>query len=77
MVCETRGVLIADDHVIVRMGLKSLLETEDDIIVVGEAADGAKAVSETLRLKPDVVIIDLMMPKKDGAVATRKQLVKI
>ena len=66
------SVLIADDHGIVRMGLKSLLETEDDIVVVGEAADGAKAVSETLRLKPDVVIMDLMMPKKDGAVATRE-----
>ena len=66
------SVLIADDHGIVRMGLKSLLETEDDIVVVGEAADGAKAVSETLRLRPDVVIMDLMMPKKDGAVATRE-----
>ena len=66
------SVLIADDHGIVRMGLKSLLETEDDIVVIGEAADGARAVSETLRLKPDVVIMDLMMPKKDGAVATRE-----
>ena len=66
------SVLIADDHGIVRMGLKSLLETEDDIVVIGEAADGARAVSETLRLRPDVVIMDLMMPKKDGAVATRE-----
>ena len=65
-------VLIADDHGIVRMGLKSLLEMEDDIVVIGEADDGVKTVSETMRLKPDVVIMDLMMPKQGGASATRE-----
>lgn len=66
------SVLIADDHGIVRMGLKSLLEVEDDIAVIGEAADGATAVSGALRLRPDIVIMDLMMPKKDGAAAVQE-----
>ena len=63
-------VLLADDHAIVRMGLKSLLEDEPDIAIVGEASDGAIAVTESLRLMPDVVVMDLMMPRKDGNAAT-------
>ena len=63
-------VLIADDHTIVRIGLATLLGAEEDIEVVGEAKNGEMAVSEALRLKPDVVIMDLMMPKMDGAAAT-------
>ena len=63
-------VLIADDHAMVRMGLASLLGTETDIEVVGEADDGEVAVRKALTLKPDVVVMDLMMPKKDGAMAT-------
>ena len=63
-------VLIADDHAMVRMGLASLLGTETDIEVVGEADDGEVAVRKALTLKPDVVVMDLMMPKKDGATAT-------
>ena len=62
-------IIIADDHGIVRKGLRSLLEMEDDLAVVGEAADGQAAVAETLRLKPDVVVMDLMMPKMDGTEA--------
>jgi len=65
-------ILIADDHAIVRMGLNLLLAAEPDLTVVGEANDGVKAVAEALRLKPDVVILDLMMPKKDGVTATRE-----
>ena len=63
-------VLIADDHTIVRAGLSALLGTEKDLEIVGQAKNGIEAVSETLRLSPDVVIMDLMMPKKDGVAAT-------
>ena len=66
----TIRVLLADDHTIVRIGLAALLGAEKDIEVVGEAKNGDMAVKEALRLSPDVVIMDLMMPKKDGAAAT-------
>lgn len=63
-------VLIADDHAIVRMGLASLLGTSKSIAVVGEAFDGEDTVRKALKLKPDVVIMDLVMPRKDGIEAT-------
>ena len=63
-------VLIADGHTIVRIGLVTLLNAEKDIEVVGEAKNGEMAVKEALRLSPDVIIMDLMMPTKDGAEAT-------
>ena len=69
MKSKTR-VLIADDHTIVRIGLAALLNAENDIEVVGEAKNGDMAIKEALRLNPDVVIMDLMMPIKDGAAAT-------
>jgi two-component system, NarL family, response regulator LiaR len=59
-------VLIADDHAIVRQGLSVFLGTQDDIEVIGEAADGEQAVERALRLSPDVVLLDLVMPKLDG-----------
>jgi NarL family two-component system response regulator YdfI len=62
-------VLIADDHSIVREGLKLILETADDIEVAGEAADGAEAVRLASELKPDVVLMDLRMPGMDGLTA--------
>ena len=65
-------VLIADDHAIVRMGLSALLDAEDDIEVVGEADDGKAAVRTVLKLQPDVVVLDLMMPVMDGIAATRE-----
>ena len=63
-------VLIADDHAVVRMGLASLLGTAKAIDVVGEAFDGEDTVRKALKLKPDVVVMDLVMPRKDGIVAT-------
>lgn len=59
-------VLIADDHDVVRDGLKLILETEDDFEVVGEAGDGAKAVQLAEELQPDVILMDLRMPGMDG-----------
>ena len=64
-------VLIADDHAIVRMGLSALLETKPDIEVVGEATNGDLAVKKALKLKPDIVIMDLLMPGLDGIAATK------
>ncbi len=69
-------VLIADDHTIVRAGLTALLGTEKDIEVVGEAKNGAEAVSNAIELHPDIVIMDLMMPKMDGVEATKELLRK-
>ena len=63
-------VLIADDHSVVRIGLATLLATEKDIDVVGEADDGATAIKKAIHLRPDVVIMDLMMPGVNGAKAT-------
>jgi len=64
-------VLVADDHAIVRHGIYALLETEPDIQVVGEAQDGRQAIAEAQRLRPDVVLMDLVMPVVDGVEAIR------
>ncbi len=63
-------VLIADDHALVRSGLRALLAVERDIDVVGEAADGAAVIEPCLRLAPDVVLMDLTMPGRGGVAAT-------
>ena len=65
-------VLITDDHAIVRKGIRALLATETGIEVVGEAGDGAEAVAQARALRPDVVLMDLVMPKVDGIEATRQ-----
>jgi DNA-binding NarL/FixJ family response regulator len=65
-------VLLADDHAIVRAGLRALLEAADDIHVVGEAEDGHQAVLEAARLQPDVVLLDLAMPVLNGVEAARQ-----
>ena len=63
---ETIRVFIADDHTIVRSGIQALLETIDDLEVIGEAGDGRQAVAAVLTLRPDVVLMDLEMPVMDG-----------
>jgi DNA-binding NarL/FixJ family response regulator len=65
-------VLVADDHFIVRIGLMSVVNTEPDMRVVGEAADGAQAVEVFLKTTPDLVLMDLRMPIKDGIEATKE-----
>jgi NarL family two-component system response regulator LiaR len=65
-------VLLVDDHEIVRKGIRSLLSTEADIDVVGEASDGAQAVAEAARLCPDLILMDIVMPNLDGIEATRQ-----
>jgi len=67
-------LLIADDHQIVRMGLMTIFAKEADTSVVGEAKNGIEAVQLTRKLKPDLVLMDLMMPKKNGADATAEIL---
>ena len=68
----TTRVLLADDHAILRAGLAMLIEAQDDLVVVGEAADGIEAVDKTRKLKPDVVILDLTMPRLSGLEALRE-----
>jgi DNA-binding NarL/FixJ family response regulator len=64
-------VLIADDHAVVRRGLRVFLELHDDIAVVGEASDGASCIEEAEAKRPDVILMDLMMPGVDGLTAIR------
>ena len=61
--------LVADDHTIVRIGLTALLSTQKDILVVGEAKNGDEAICKATRLNPDIIIMDLIMPHKDGVSA--------
>ena len=65
-------VLIADDHFVVRMGLIAVVDTEPDMMVVGEASDGNQAVEMFQRLNPNLVLMDLRMPVKDGISATKE-----
>ena len=69
---ERIKVLIVDDHRVVRQGLRTFLELHEDIDVVGEADDGLAAVEKVSQLKPDVVLMDLVMPQLDGISATRQ-----
>lgn len=69
---EKIKVLIVDDHQVVRQGLRTFLELHDDVVVVGEASDGASAVEVVRQLGPDVVLMDLVMPRLDGIAATRR-----
>ena len=71
MKSKTR-ILIVDDHALIRRGLADLLRYEKDLAVVGEASDGEAAVAVATELKPDVVVMDLMMPVMDGVEATQR-----
>jgi NarL family two-component system response regulator LiaR len=66
------SILIADDHPVVREGLRTFLALQDDLDVAGEAADGEEAVAKVGELLPDVVVLDLVMPKLDGIEAIRR-----
>ncbi len=65
-------ILIVDDHAIVRKGIRALLATERDLLVIGEACDGAEAISQAQALSPDVILMDLVMPHVDGIQATQR-----
>lgn len=67
-------VLLVEDHLVVREGLRALLELESDIVVVGEAGDGRQALEMTRKLKPDIIVMDLAMPLLNGVEATRQIL---
>ena len=69
---EKIRVLIVDDHQVVRQGLRTFLELQEDILVVGEAGDGETAVELVRQLNPDIVLMDLVMPRLDGISATRQ-----
>ena len=69
---EKIKVLIVDDHQVVRQGLRTFLELQDDVLVVGEAGDGELAVEMVRQLNPNVVLMDLVMPHLDGISATRQ-----
>lgn len=71
---ERLSILLCDDHQIVRMGLKTLIELREDLVVIGEARNGDEAVHLAHRLRPDVIVMDLMMPKKNGVDAIREIL---
>ena len=66
------SVLIVDDHQVVRQGLRTFLELQPDIVVVGEAGDGQAGVEMARQFQPDVVLMDLVMPRMDGIAATRQ-----
>jgi DNA-binding NarL/FixJ family response regulator len=69
-------LLVADDHELMRGGLRAMLGAQDDMEVVGEASDGGEAVEQALALRPDVVIMDIRMPRVDGIEATRRLAVR-
>ena len=74
---DQHRVLIVDDDELIRAGLRAGLDAEDDLAVVGEAADGSEVVPQAVRLRPDVVLMDVRMPRIDGIQATRLLLERV
>lgn len=72
LLMESTRVLVVDDHAVVRQGLRTFLDLQDDITVVGEAKDGLEALRLAAELQPDVVLMDLVMPRMDGVEAVRR-----
>lgn len=73
---ETIRILIADDHAIVRKGLHALIASEPGMVIVGEAADGEEAIRQANALQPDIILLDMLMPQKDGLEAIQAILSK-
>ncbi|MFC2065029.1 response regulator transcription factor, partial [Chloroflexota bacterium] len=69
---EEIRLMLVDDHEVVRVGLRSFLETQEGIIMVAEASNGDQAIELALKHKPDIILMDITMPGMDGLVATRK-----
>ena len=65
-------ILVADDHTVIREVLAAIIATQPDMQLVGEASDGVEAVQKAAALRPDVILMDLMMPRKDGLAAIRE-----
>ena len=74
MTTTTIKILLADDHTIVRQGLKLILSSQPDLEVVGEAANGKEAVEQAQKLRPDIVLLDVAMPELNGIEATRRMM---
>lgn len=77
MTDDTIRVVLVDDHVVVRSGLKTILRTASDINVIGEASNGRDGVAAVARLRPDVVVMDLSMAQMDGLAATKEIVAKV
>lgn len=72
MTSDIISIVLADDHAVVRAGLKAVLSTAKDMRVIGEASNGAEAIAMVKRLDPDILVMDLSMPQMDGAAATKQ-----
>lgn len=66
------NILIADDHALLRQGIKNVLELENDLVVIGEASDGDEAITKAAELGPDILLLDMNMPRNNGLEVTRR-----
>jgi DNA-binding NarL/FixJ family response regulator len=73
----TLRILVVDDQPIARAGIAAMLDAEDDIVVVGQSADGEDAVRDAVAIRPDVIVMDIRMPRRDGISATRRIIAEL